>query len=166
MTMGTMARATATTPLASERQQRRLHPRETAAAIDPEREHIARDHVEPEHRDLVAIDREQADGDAGREPIEPRRPFERSRREPQRDREIGEADDLAGVLQARCRRGAERKDQSRHHGAAGMPGAIAEIHDEREAAGKEIGEGDEVGFAEGRRRRERRERKVQRREDQ
>ena len=47
-----------------------------------------------------------------------------------------------------------------------MPAAVAEERHEPDAAGEQIGEGDEVGLAETRRRIERRQREMQRRKDE
>ena len=69
--MGTMAIAIAVAALAAIGQEGRLYPPEAPLPVEPEREHVARDHVEPEHRDLVAPDRQETDGDAGRESVRP-----------------------------------------------------------------------------------------------
>jgi hypothetical protein len=149
-----------------ERKQRAADAREPPAAVEPPRDDVKGEHVKPDQRHLIASDDEERDHGAGRKAEAPGRAVQRARHEPQRDRHIRQADDLAGVLQARRRRAAEREDQRRDHRAAGMPAAVAEEQHQAGAAGKQIGEGDGVDGAEARGRVEPRQGEMQRREDQ
>ena len=82
------------------------------------RQHESGEHIEREQRDLVAPDRDQPGERARRQARAPRRALERARQQPQRERQIGEADDLAGMLDARAGGAAERERQRRHQRAA------------------------------------------------
>ena len=69
----------------------------------------------------------RAAADAGGRAVAPGRALERARQQEERDRQPGEADHLAGVLQPRARGAAEREGQRRDQCAGRMPAAVAEI---------------------------------------
>jgi len=90
------------------------------------REHESGEHVERQQRHLIASDRHKSADRAGRQARAPRRALERTRHEPERKRQVGQADDLPGVLYARTGRAAQRKCHRSHERAAGMPAAVVE----------------------------------------
>ena len=142
------------------------HADERMFAREPIRQHETGQHVERQQRDLVAVDRNQPGQRPGGESCPPRRSLERTRSQPQRQRKIGEADDLRGVLDARIGRAAERKCERRHQRAARMPAAIAEEQDDSDAAQEQIDEGHGIEGAQADRWTDRRQGDMKRREQQ
>ena len=139
-------------------------PRERMHAGQPVRDHQAGHHVEAEQGHLIAPERDQAAGDPGRGTCSLRRAHKRPRQQPEGERQPGEAGDLAGMLQPRSRRAAEREPERRHQRAGDMPAAVAEQQDDADAAEKQRREGHGVGGAEARPRVEPGERQMQGRE--
>ena len=135
-------------------------------AGEPVRQHEAGEHIERQQRDLIPPDRHQSGDRAGRETRAPGRPLERARDEPQRERQIGQADDLAGMLQARIGGTGERKCHRGHQRPPGVPAAVAKEQDDADTAEKQIGEGHGVECAQADRGIERGKQHMQRREQQ
>ena len=130
------------------------------------RQHESGEHVERQQRDLISSDRHQAGQRAGRQPRPPGRSLERAGAEPEHERQIGQADDLAGVLHARIGGTGERKCHRRHQRPAGMPAAVAKEQDDADTAEKQISEGHGIECAQADHRVERGEQDMQRREQQ
>ena len=140
--------------------------RERPLPRDPERQHEPGQHIKRQQRHLIAPDRHQPAEHPGRHAGAPRGSLERARDEPQRERQIGQADHLAGVLQPRIGGTAERERHRRHQRAAHVPAAVAKEQDDAEPAEKQIGEGDGVEGAQADGGIERRQHDMERREQQ
>ena len=100
--------------------------------------HETGQHIDLEQRDLVAPEHDQRGRRAGGRAPAPGRAIERARKQPECDRQLGEADHLSGVLQPRARGAAEREGERRDERARRMPAAVAEIQDDPESAEEEI----------------------------
>ena len=146
--------------------QARAQPLDDAVAGEPPGQHVAGEHIETQQRHLVAADRQKPAECARGEARAPRCAFQRPREEPQDQRQVREADDLADMLDARARCAAEREGERRHHGAAGMPAAVAEEQDDADPAECQIGEDHRIEGPQADRRIERCEQHVQWREHQ
>ena len=85
---------------------------------EPMRKNKAGNHIEREQRNLIAAKSEQSNEQARRHTSPRRRTIKRARDKPEHERQISEADDLDGVLNARAGGAAERKAM-----AATMPPA-------------------------------------------
>ena len=118
--------------------------RESKAGAAPVREHETGQHVDFQQRDLIAPGDDQRGRDAGERAVTPRTTIKRAREEKQRDRQIGEADDLSDVLQPRAGRTAECERQRRDQRAGRMPAAVAEIQNDAEPAEEQIRECDRI----------------------
>ena len=99
--------------------------------------HVADQEQRTEKRHLIRLHHHQAGRDAGEQPVDERDAVERTRDQPQRDREEHEALDLSDMLDAPRRGSAERKGERRHDAAGRVPAAIAEEHQHRDAAERE-----------------------------
>ena len=108
------------------------------------RQHKTGEHVERKQGDLISSDRHQPADRAGRQAHTPRRALERARQQPERQGQVGQTDDLTGVLNARAGRTAERECHRGHERAARVPAAIAEQQDDPARTEEQIGEGHAV----------------------
>ena len=64
----------------------------------------------------------------------------RARDKPERERQISEADDLDGVLNARAGGTTEREGHGRNNAAGRMPAAVVKKHEDAETSEKQIDE--------------------------
>ena len=142
------------------------HASERLIAGRPIRQHESGDHVERQQRDLIPSDRHQSGEHAGRHPRPPRRALERAGDEPERQRQIREADDLDGVLHPGIGGAAERDRHRRHQRASRVPAAVAEEQDDADSAQEQIGEGHGIEGAQADRGFRRGEQRMQRGEHQ
>ena len=90
-------------------------------APDPVGDDEADEDIQEDQRHLTTSERQEPTEDPRNRADAPRRPFERARQHPERQREISEADDFAGVLQSGIGRAAKREGERGDESASGMP---------------------------------------------
>ena len=129
--------------------------------VDHEADEVQRRQI----RHLVRLHQHQRARDACGKAVTHRGAIERTREQGERDGEEHEALDLADVLDAPRRRGAEHETECRHDPARRMPAAVAEVHQHRDAGEREQHQHCDVERVKARMRREQRQQR-ERREDQ
>ena len=110
-------------------------------AREPMRQHKPREHIERHQRDLIASDRHQSANRARGQTRPPRRALERAREKPEGKRQICKADDLAGMLNTRTGRAAERKGHSGDECPARVPASVVEEQNDSDGTEEQIREG-------------------------
>ena len=103
--------------------------------------HEPREHIERHQRDLIASDRHQSANRARGQTRPPRRALERAREKPEGKRQICEADDLAGMLNTRTGRAAERKGHGGDECPARVPASVVEEQNDSDGTEEQIREG-------------------------
>ena len=108
---------------------------------------------EPDHDpqakigNLIPSRRHEPGYDTGHEPIHQRAPPERPRQQPEDDRQVGETENLADMLETPGSRSAEPEGEGGDESASRMPSLVAKEQQDRQPSETEHAENDRVGGA-------------------